>query len=181
MCNDDPTQIPILAKSTNDFTYLAGTATQTIILIPCIDMAHHRVHLLVRLHASQTSAGQRLDFDLDHPFEGDEGPVVDFDLGADGETRGGALDALDQDGDLDVDEGLEAQDQHQASLDAEERAGGVALGSLEGDEGPVAEEPLRVDLALDQDGDSDGDGGLEAQDQRQASLDAEVGDDRADP
>ena len=102
-----------LAKATNDFTFLAGTATQTIILIPHVDMAHQRVHLLVRLHASQSSAGQRLDF----PLEGDDGPSVDFDPGSEGETRGGVLDALDLDGDLG--EGLEAHNQHQADLDAE--------------------------------------------------------------
>ena len=57
MCNDS-TQIPVLAKMTDDFTYLAGTATQTVVLLPYVDVSGYcRAHIC--LHASQMSSGRR--------------------------------------------------------------------------------------------------------------------------
>ena len=84
MCNDS-TQIPVLAKMTYDFTYLAGTATQTVVLLPYVDVSgYYRAHILVRLHASQMSAGQKLDFELDHTLPSDEDPAEFIDRGVTG-------------------------------------------------------------------------------------------------
>ncbi|HRI07142.1 MAG TPA: hypothetical protein PKW35_04950 [Nannocystaceae bacterium] len=75
MCNDSA-QIPVLAKTTYDFTFLAGTATQTVVLLPYVDVSgYYRAHLLVRLHISQMSAGQKVDFELDHTLPSDEDPA----------------------------------------------------------------------------------------------------------
>ncbi len=84
MC-DDSTQIPVLAKTTYDFTFLAGAATQTVLLLPSIDVSgYYRAHILVRLHASQMSAGQKVDFELDHTLPSDEDPAEFIDRGVTG-------------------------------------------------------------------------------------------------
>ena len=83
MCNT--TRLDVLAKTGFDFTFLAGAASQTIVLVPAIDVtAYHRAYLLVRLHEATMTAGQNVVFELDHTLPSDDDPAEFIDRGGTG-------------------------------------------------------------------------------------------------
>lgn len=57
--------LPVLNRRRFDFGFLAGTATQTVVLQPAIDVSEfYYIQLWVRVHARDMTAGQTLVFSL---------------------------------------------------------------------------------------------------------------------
>lgn len=68
--------IPILRKTSYDFSFLSSSGTETIVLIPAIDVAsYYRACLFIRVHNSQMSAGQLIQFEIDNTLPSDEDPA----------------------------------------------------------------------------------------------------------
>ncbi|MBK8261130.1 MAG: hypothetical protein IPK80_07290 [Nannocystis sp.] len=84
MCSKSTRQ-QLLAMTRFDFTFLAGAASQTLVIVPGIDVsAYYRAQLLIRLHASSMSSGQSVVLELDHTLPSDEDPAEFIDRGATG-------------------------------------------------------------------------------------------------
>lgn len=68
--------IPILRKTSYDFTSLGSSAEQTIVIVPAIDVAaYYRADLHIRIHANGMSASQLVHFELNPTLPSDEDPA----------------------------------------------------------------------------------------------------------
>jgi hypothetical protein len=84
MCSKSTMQ-QIVTKTRLNFTFLDGVASQTLVLAPAVEVsAYYRAQLLIRLHRSTMSAGQKLVFELDHTLPSDEDPAEFIDRGGTG-------------------------------------------------------------------------------------------------
>ena len=69
-------KIPLLRKTSYDFSFLAAFASETIVIAPAIDVASfYRMTLFLRVHNLQMSAGQLVHVEIDHTLPSDEDPA----------------------------------------------------------------------------------------------------------
>jgi len=65
--------VPILRKTSYDFSFLSSSGTETIVLVPAIDVAsYYRMSLFMRVHNTQMSTGQLIQFEVDNTLPSDE-------------------------------------------------------------------------------------------------------------
>lgn len=68
--------IPILRKTPYDFTFLPSPGSETIVVVPAIDVAsYYRAGLFIRLHNTQMASGQLVKFEIDNTLPSDEDPA----------------------------------------------------------------------------------------------------------